>query len=160
LLLLSPGNILISGNIAFSAFDSSKSPPMNFGCPRNIASNLEGPGVAPGEIMVISGTGIGPALAAIGAPDSMGHYPISLGGSQVIIAGIPAPLLYVQANEIHAIAPFSLSGIPTIRIQYGGQIAPPLDAGFFTVNPGIFETNGRGAIIQSGRYRQRAIQSR
>ena len=143
----SPGNILTYRNKAIPTFDISKSPAANFGCPRNLASNLEGPGVAPGEIFVISGVGIGPTQAAIGAPDSTGHYPTSLGGAQVTFGGIAVPLLYAQANEIHAVAPFSLSRTPTIQILYGAPIAPPLDAGFSTVSPGIFEANGQGAII-------------
>ena len=139
--------IVAYSNADLIPIDLVRQPAMTFACPRNLASNLEGPGIAAGEILVISGTGIGPDQAAIGVPNSEGHYPTTLGGVQVTIGGVAAPLLYAQANEIHAVAPFSLVSNPTIAIQYGSQNAPALDAGFSAVNPAIFEINGQGAII-------------
>ena len=46
----------------------------------------------------------------MGVPVSDGAFPFSYQGVQVAINGYPAPLLYVSANQVNAIAPFELSG--------------------------------------------------
>jgi uncharacterized protein (TIGR03437 family) len=102
--------------------------------------------MAAGEIIVITGAGLGPQQAAIGTADAAGFYPTSLAGVQVTIGGRPAPLLYVQAGEIHAIVPFGLTSLVT-QIQNGSQNLAPLTPNGATTNPGIFEVNGQGAIV-------------
>jgi uncharacterized protein (TIGR03437 family) len=86
-----------------------------------------------------------------------GSLPVELGGVQVLFDGIPAPLLYVQSQQINAFAPFRLTGQSTTTVQviYRGQtigsIAEPVGA----VNPAIFRLNPGGstqaaAINQDG----------
>jgi len=58
-----------------------------------------------------------------------------------------APLLYVQANEIHAVATVSEPNIPDIHVQYGDKSALSLDATLVRYNPGIFSIGGQGAVI-------------
>ena len=66
------------------------------------------PGIAPGEIVVIKGDGLGPAqpLSAQLGPD--GRLAKSLGGTAVLFDGVPAPLLSVAAEKVVCIAPFSV----------------------------------------------------
>jgi uncharacterized protein (TIGR03437 family) len=122
-------------------------PSLNFGCLQNLASGAVGPGIAPGEIFAIFGSNIGPTQAVAGTPGTAGQFPTSLAGVQVLINGTPAPLLMVQAGEIHGVVPFGYSaGIATIQVINQGQAALPLDAPT-SVNPGIFTISGQGAIL-------------
>jgi uncharacterized protein (TIGR03437 family) len=120
---------------------------MNFACPENLASNLPGPGLARGEIFLLTGNGLGPTQGVAGAPDATGHYPTSLGGIQVLFDSTPAPLLYVQAGEIHAVVPFGVpANAPVLQVRNGDHSAT-LDAALASVSPGIFAVNGQGAIL-------------
>jgi uncharacterized protein (TIGR03437 family) len=122
-------------------------PSMNFGCLENLASGEVGPGIAPGEIFALFGNNLGPAQAVAGAPNALGQYPVSISGVQVLINGTAAPLLLVQAGEIHGVVPFGFSPpVATIEVQYLNQSAPMLDAPT-SANPGIFTINGQGAIV-------------
>ena len=147
--IASPGRILFyrTQSSATVPLDLTLQPAANFGCPRNLASNAVGPGIAPGELLMIAGAGLGPAQGIAAAPNAAGQYPTSLGGVQVLFNSKPAPLLFVQANEIHTVAPFSLPEISVVQVQYGAQSVPLLDVPFSTVAPGIFTVNGQGAII-------------
>jgi len=125
----------------------TSAPAMNFGCLHNLASGVVGPGIASGEIFAIFGFNLGPSQAVAGAPSATGLYPTSLAGVQVTINGTAAPLLMVQAGEIHGVVPFGYSPeTATVAVQYQNQAAPPLDAPTSN-NPGIFTINGQGAIL-------------
>jgi uncharacterized protein (TIGR03437 family) len=149
-----PGQMLVyrqSSLITLSStvvpIDLSSQPVANFGCPENLASGMTGAGLAPGEVFLLTGSGLGPAQGVSAVPDAQGRYPTSLSGVQVTVNGTAVPLLYVQANEIHAVAPFALPNVPQIQVQFGSQSALPLDAWPAQVNPGIFGFAGRGAIV-------------
>jgi uncharacterized protein (TIGR03437 family) len=129
------------------AMDISAQPAANFSCPENLASGIAGPGLARLEIFVLKGIGLGPAQGIGAVPDATGRYPNKLGGVQVMIGGEAAPLLYVQANEIRAVATVSEPNIPDIHVQYGNQAAVPLDAAPTRYNPGIFSISGQGAAL-------------
>ncbi len=84
-----------------SAFTASVAPgettaPWMFGI-TNAAGGVLSGRLAPGELISIYGLHIGPASAA------------TLGGVQVEIDGIVAPLLYVSETQINAIAPVELT---------------------------------------------------
>ena len=147
--LISPGRFLLYriGSSTTVTLDLTLQPAAWFGCPLNLASGVAGPGLAPGEIFVIEGYGLGPVQGIGAAPNAAGFYPTSLGGVQVLFNSQPAPLLFVQANEIHAVAPLYVPQGAAIQVQYGTQTAPALDAALASVNPGIFTVNGLGAIV-------------
>jgi uncharacterized protein (TIGR03437 family) len=69
--------------------------------------------VAPGEIVSLFGKGLGPPNGLIAQPGSDGSYPRQLGGTQILLGGVPIPLLYVSDSQVNAVVPYSLnSGIP------------------------------------------------
>ena len=130
--------------------DLTSVPAMNFGCPVNLGSGEVGPGLAPGEIFAIFGSGIGPAQTAVGTPDASGKFPTLLAGVKVSINGTAVPLIMAQAGEIHGVVPFAYSyTLETVEVHYQDQAAPPLDAPMSTsqTSPGIFVVNGQGAIL-------------
>ncbi len=145
----SPGHLLVyrSQTSAIVPVDFSVQPAALFGCPANLASNVANAGLAAGEIFLLTGTGLGPAQGVGAVPNAARQYPTTLGGVQVFFGSTPVPLLYVQANEIHAVAPFLLGDFFTIQVQYGNQTVLPLDGSYTFLNPGIFSINGQGAIL-------------
>jgi uncharacterized protein (TIGR03437 family) len=83
------------------------------------------PGISPGEIVTLKGTTLGPAK---GAQFTLTNNTVgtSLGQTQVLFDGIPAPLLYVQDHQINVLAPYALSGKTqtSIVVQSQGHASP------------------------------------
>jgi uncharacterized protein (TIGR03437 family) len=102
--------------------------------------------VSPGEIISIYGSGIGASTAISATPDSNGLFPKSLGGVQVSIDGVAAPLLYASSGQINAQVPFVLPhpDAATIRITNGSSPIPSFRVSVDPAIPGIF-TNARSA---------------
>jgi uncharacterized protein (TIGR03437 family) len=76
----------------------------------NAASGTTTGLIAPGEVISIYGSGLGPATPATATPAG-GVFPTSLGGVQVLVNGIAIPLLYVSASQINAEIPSPLTGV-------------------------------------------------
>jgi hypothetical protein len=64
--------------------------------------------ITPGEVISIYGANLGPASGVTASFNSAGFLPVTLAGAQVVIDGIPAPLLYVSGTQINAVAPVEL----------------------------------------------------
>jgi len=103
------------------------------------ASNPSGR-VAPGEVVNLFGTGLGPFRGVSVQPDSSGKYPTEVAGVQVTCDGIPAPLLYVSTHQINAVIPFEVSSKPStlLRVTYGSKTTPPLNLTVVPAYPEIF----------------------
>ena len=99
-----------------------------------------GGGIAPGEAISLSGFGLGPQQGIPFQVAADGSLPVELGGVQVLFDGTPAPLLYVQSQQINAFAPFTLAGQSTTTVQviYQGETIGSLTAPVVPANPGIF----------------------
>lgn len=97
-------------------------------------------GVAPGELVTLTGFGIGPATGVGYQPDAQGQVPVELAGVQVFFDGQPAPLLYAQSQQVNALAPFDLSaGASTnISVIYNGAPVGPVTVPVVFGVPGIF----------------------
>jgi uncharacterized protein (TIGR03437 family) len=116
----------------------------------NSASYLGG-SVAPGEIVTIFGSGLGPAAVVGLQLDSRGYVSNSLGGTQVLFDGVAAPMIYTTATQVSAIVPYGASGTTQVHVVYQGQssnvVSVPVTAAF----PGIFTADssghGQGAIV-------------
>jgi uncharacterized protein (TIGR03437 family) len=97
-------------------------------------------GVAPGELITLTGFGIGPDTGVTYQPDEQGMVPRLLAGVQVLFDGEPAPVLYAQSRQVNAQAPFELSGktLTKISLVYNqvtvGSMTVPANQG----RPGIF----------------------
>ena len=122
--------------------------PRIFGITNAAAGTFSGR-ISPGELVSIYGPGIGPSTAASGAPDDNGLYPKSLGGVQVLIDGVPAPLLYVSGGQINAQVPFMLTDPEnaTIGISNGSSSIPGFRASVDPAIPGIFNNAGFAAAV-------------
>ena len=109
----------------------------------NGASLLSGP-VAPGEIITLIGSEIGPASwqQPVGSPSST-----VLAGTSVLFDGTPAPLLYGAPSQINAIVPFGLSATTTTQLEVvsQGQVIAQLPLSVLSAVPAIFTLDSSGA---------------
>jgi uncharacterized protein (TIGR03437 family) len=121
--------------------------------PSQVASYATGaPGpVAPGEMIVISGSGLGPSPAASSNVTANGHIDTVAGGSRVLFDGIPAPMISAQAGQIVAIVPYAMAGRSTAKmtVEYGGQTSSAMTVQITDVAPGILTDQplGKGMIV-------------
>ena len=112
----------------------------------NAASFLKG-NVAPGELVSVFGTAMGPSTQLQTQLDSTGNVATTLGGVQVLFNGTPAPLTYVSAGQINCAVPYEvyILGSPySVWVKYLGQTSNAFTVSPATVAPGIFATNGTG----------------
>jgi uncharacterized protein (TIGR03437 family) len=111
----------------------------------NSASYGSGP-VSPGEIVVISGTAIGPAIPASLEFDQNGSVSTTLRGVQVLFSGIAAPLAYVSASQINAVVPYEIQGLltPYVEVRYAGQTSNAFPLASVATSPALFTANSSG----------------
>jgi uncharacterized protein (TIGR03437 family) len=109
----------------------------------NGASNQTG-AVAGGEIVVIYGTGLGPAqlITAGTGPEP----PQQLNGVTVLVNGVPASLIYVSAAQLSAIIPNGVTGANAqVVVQYQGQGSAPVTVPLTVASPALFTANSSGS---------------
>jgi uncharacterized protein (TIGR03437 family) len=106
-----------------------------------INATLIGP-VAPGQLLTIYGSGIGPSQPAIGF-SGVARLPTSLGGVSITFDGIPAPILYASGAQINVQVPFEIKANNSTVMQFslnGWVIGSRLFA-VAPQNPGMFVTS-------------------
>jgi uncharacterized protein (TIGR03437 family) len=111
------------------------------------AASFESRAVAPGEIIAIFGSNLGPELLAQLEFTSDGsHIANSVAGTRVLFDGIAAPIIYTQKGQVSAIVPFGVSGPATqIQVEYYGQISNRVTLPLSDSAPGIFTATGVGS---------------
>jgi uncharacterized protein (TIGR03437 family) len=104
-------------------------------------------GIAPGEMLTIFGTAIGPATLQHLALDGSGVVTTSLSGTRVLFDGVAVPLLYTVAGQISVVAPQSLAGKDHVQVVVEYQSVQTAAIAFPVVaaNPGIFTINSKGS---------------
>jgi uncharacterized protein (TIGR03437 family) len=118
----------------------------------NAASNTPG-AVAPGEIISIYGTGIGPNTPAVFQLNAQNLVPTTLSGVRVTFDGTAAPLLFVSSTQINAIVPYEMAGRTTtsVIVQGPGGSSSPISLRVADTAPAIFSLGqngtGQGAIL-------------
>ena len=141
------GTVLLAGLAAAPDFfvtpDSSLSPPGEFVAKFQIAdatnvslpcsilapvneATFQGGPVAPGELVTFWGLRFGPDAGSGMQLDSSGRIATELAGVRVFFNSIPAPLLYVQAQQINVQVPWELDGQPNaqVHVEYNGVSTP------------------------------------
>ncbi|MBZ5620098.1 MAG: hypothetical protein LAQ69_15440 [Acidobacteriia bacterium] len=112
----------------------------------NAASFQAGP-VAPGEIVTIFGSGIGPANLTTAQLTAQGKLASTLSGTQVFFDGIPAPLVYVAAQVVSAIVPYEVAGQQTTQmvVVRNGQSTQPATLQVAAAAPAFFTADSSGS---------------
>ncbi len=108
--------------------------------------------VAPGEIVSVFGSAIGPATPQGLQLTSAGTVSTSLAGVTVTFDGIPAPLLYVSTMQINAVVPYGLTAASTqMTVAYNGQSYGPVPMPVAAAVPAIFTAtqtgHGQAAVL-------------
>jgi uncharacterized protein (TIGR03437 family) len=118
------------------------------------AASYAGGGIAPGEVVALGGTGLGPTkgLGAQLAIDGK-SLATAIGGVQVLFDGkYPGVPTYVSSSLINVIAPYEIAGQTKteIQVQYGGA-SSSIQAQVQAAAPGIFTQDfnglGTGAVL-------------
>jgi uncharacterized protein (TIGR03437 family) len=73
--------------------------------------------VAPGELITIFGSDMGPETGITGTTDNTGLLTNLLAGSEVRFDGVPAPLFYAQAGQINAQVPYAVAGANSTHVE-------------------------------------------
>ena len=109
----------------------------------NAANFLAGP-VAPGEIVSIFGSDLGPTTGAGARLTAEGRLDTSVGGTQVLFDGVPAPLFYVRNDQVNVQVPYSVTGNQSTRVQVSsdGTLSNAVEVPVATSAPGIFAYEG------------------
>jgi uncharacterized protein (TIGR03437 family) len=103
--------------------------------------------LAPGSIVSLFGTGFASGNnAATSIP-----LPRSLGNTSVRIGGEEAPLYFVGQNQINAQVPFTarVGEQVSIVVNSSGRITAPQNYLIAPGQPGVFQSNGVGAVLDS-----------
>jgi uncharacterized protein (TIGR03437 family) len=106
----------------------------------NGGTNRSGP-VAPGEIVVIYGSGLGPDQLVSGTPVAT-----SVAGTQVFFNGIPAPVIYASAKQVAAIVPYAVAGTAQLSVtNTSSQSFATALVATTAAAPGVFTANSTGS---------------
>jgi uncharacterized protein (TIGR03437 family) len=102
--------------------------------------------ISPGEIVALFGTGLGPANLTVATPQN-GFFPTTLAGTQVMINGTAAPLIYTSAGLVAAIVPYSVYGLNSAQVSviYQGNVSSVSTLPVASSAPGIFTANASGS---------------
>jgi uncharacterized protein (TIGR03437 family) len=103
--------------------------------------------VTPGKIVVLYGSRIGTAASTPAALTGDGRIATSLGGTQVLFDGVPAPLLYSSSGQVAAVVPYELDGKLGTQVQVRNPVSTtdPVALPVKPAAPSIFSVNLSGA---------------
>lgn len=109
--------------------------------------------VAPGQMVIVWGSGMGPEKLAGLQIDGNGMVSTSLAGMRVLFDGVPAPIVYASADQCSAVVPYfgATKAITHVQVEYQGVRSDPLQVPVSATAPGLFTADasgtGQGAIL-------------
>jgi len=108
----------------------------------NSASFTGGP-IAPGELVTVRGTMLGPAAGAAFFTDPIAA---TLGGTQISFGAWQAPILYASATQINAVVPWNVAGQSEITVVVQSAAgSTSLNVVVAAAAPGVFTMNSSGS---------------
>lgn len=122
------------------------------------AASFTGGAVAPGQLVTIFGSGIGPAQLTGAQLTAQGTLATRVAETRVLFDTRPAPLIYVSASQISAIVPYGVNGTTTeMQVEFRGVRSNAVSLPVTATAPGLFTANssgkGPGAILnQDGSF--------
>jgi uncharacterized protein (TIGR03437 family) len=109
--------------------------------------------IAPGQMVVVWGSHLGPDSAAPLRVDPNGMVSTSTGGVRVLFDGVPAPMVYALASQCSAVVPYfgATKATTHVQVEYQGVRSLPVEFPVGATAPGLFTMDfsgkGRGAIL-------------
>ncbi len=117
----------------------------------NGASQSAATALAPGEIITIYGSGLGPVNGQGGILSSPDRIDSIAGGTRVWFGVIPAPILYTFTGQVNTIVPYEASGSTPLQVEFDGRRSLPRDVLVVSAAPALFTQNasgkGRAAVL-------------
>ena len=111
--------------------------------------------IAPGELIAIKGTNLGPACTGTGCVaggtqfslTAQGTVSSTLSSVQVLFDSIPGTPTYVSPTQINVIVPWEIAGFAAVNVvvEYGTVQSAAIPVQVVPVNPGIYTQNATGA---------------
>ncbi len=116
------------------------------------AASYAGGEIAPGQMVAVFGTGLGPQdLAGFSLQD--GRFATSVAGTRVLFGGVASPVIYSSAGQAAVIVPYGLAGKTRTDVvaEYNGLKSQPALLSVAPAAPGLFTADasgkGQGAIL-------------
>jgi uncharacterized protein (TIGR03437 family) len=128
-------------------------PTMPLACAVSAASFLMNVPIAPGEMLALYGTSLGPAQGFQPTATLESPFPTQAGGTEVTFDGTPAPLVWVQDSQVNVAVPWSVTGPTTqICVTYNKVPTNCLTEPVQQFAPGVFTVDGvhAAALNQDG----------
>ena len=105
-------------------------------------------GVAPGELITIFGSGMGPAVPVgpLLTPDNT-KFLTTAGGATVLFDGVAAPIVSAQGSQFSVLVPYSVAGKASsqMQIKYNGVTSPAITVPVVRAAPGLFTSPSVGS---------------
>jgi trimeric autotransporter adhesin len=110
----------------------------------NAASNQNG-ALAPGEIVALYGSGLGPPQLQMYQLDASGRLTKTLAGTTVLFGNQPAPVIYASPAQTSVVVPFGVTGQSVqVVVQSQNQTAAPMTMPVAAAAPGLFTADASG----------------
>jgi uncharacterized protein (TIGR03437 family) len=109
--------------------------------------------IAPGQMVVIFGSDLGPAKLASLKQETSGLVSNAISGVRILFDGVPAPIVYASATQCSAIVPYfgATKATTHIQVEYQGVRSDPLEVAVAATAPGLFTSDftgqGQGAVL-------------
>jgi uncharacterized protein (TIGR03437 family) len=132
--------------ISVSLVVSATPPAIVIAAIENSATSLVGP-IAPGELISIEGSGLGPGVGAVFSVDpATGMVDTTLAGTTVFFGSIAAPITYSSSTQINVITPYEVAGQSqvSIEVQYQGASSTSTTVQVASASPGAYTLNASG----------------
>ncbi len=150
--VISPEEILASypyGGVPFGVLPPGPPQPGSVTCLANAATYALATstwlGVAPGEIVSLFGNRIGPPTPVTATFVADGNISSQLYGIQILIGGLPAPLLYASPDQINLVVPFALAGTTaTFELRRSGTATASFTVNVVPKHGGLFTLDSTG----------------
>jgi uncharacterized protein (TIGR03437 family) len=117
------------------------------------AASYQGGDVAPGELVTVFGTALGPASPQKPQVSVSGIVDTLAGGTRVLFDGVASPMIYAVSGQISAVAPFGLQGKSStqVQVEFSSMRSAAVTVPVAPAAPAIFAADasgkGQGAIL-------------
>ena len=117
------------------------------------AASYQAGTVAPGEIIILAGTLLGPATLTTLALDANGNVATTLAATRFLFDGEPAAVIYASGGQSSVVVPYQVAGKASTQIvaEYQGVRSAPITVPVVAAKPALFSANssgrGPGAIL-------------
>lgn len=111
------------------------------------AASYAGGAVAPGEMLAVFGSAIGPDTpTSFIAPSGTGAIATSLGGAQVIFDSVPVPVIFAESGQLVVMAPYALAGktFTHVNVQYNTTASETVTMLVADAAPALFTLGAAG----------------